>query len=340
MLFIVRPGWVVGAVWAALLVLTAVVVVPLTPPGSAPIAVLERWERWYSPYLVFTLLVWASSIPLMRPQVASLQTAQLLVLVTIANTLVLMGAFLPRLFHVSIAVLSVAIAVELWVWGIGVNHYLALMMPVYVLILVQLQRHMRTATVRGIRLALENEALLRELGRDHDRLEHQARHDHLTGLLNRAAFLELVGVGMAVGAAPRSASPAVAFLDLDHFKAINDEHGHLVGDEVLVQVAERLRSAVRDDDLVGRFGGDEFTVFLRAADETAARRAGERIVAAFDPDVVVGDLHLHIGVSVGIGMAERPGGSAESLIALADASLYRAKSRGRHRVEVAQLAAS
>ncbi len=343
MLFMIRPSWVVGAVWAGLLLVPAAVVVACTPTRRAPVAALERWERWYGPYLIVNLLIWTSAIPLMQPDVASLQTAQLLVLVAIANTLVLMGAFLPRLFLVSIVVLSGAIMVSLWVWGLGVNRYLALAVPVYVLILVQLQRHMRWATVRGIRLAVENEALLRELGRDHDRLEHEARHDHLTGLLNRAAFIELVTVGLAAGGLPRDVAPAIAFLDLDHFKQVNDVHGHLVGDQVLVQVADRLRGAVRDDDLVGRFGGDEFTVFLRASDDASARRAGERIVAAFEPGFVVGDLELHVGVSVGIGLAEGAGGAgrtAEALIALADASLYRAKSRGRHRVEVAHLAPS
>ena len=336
MLVFTRPDVVTGAAWAALTLVPSAVMLWLTPPARSPSADLERWGRRFGVYLVISNLAWASSLPVLRPAVglASEQTAQLLVLVAVANTLVLMGAFLPRLFHLSIAVLSGGITVSLLIWGIGFNRYLALMVPAYVVILVQLQQHMRTATERSIRLALENEALLRELGREHDLLEHEARHDPLTGLLNRSAFLELVDASLpSVQVAGRR--PAVAFLDLDHFKQVNDVHGHLVGDRVLMQVAERLRGAVRDDDVIGRFGGDEFTVFLRTADDESARRAGERIVGAFDAPFVVDGLDLAVGVSVGIGMATGPDVTGESLIGVADDSLYRAKSQGRHRVEVA-----
>jgi diguanylate cyclase (GGDEF)-like protein len=292
------------------------------------------------------MVAWVAAIPLLEPGAdgAAVQTAQLLVLIAVANTLVLMGAFLPRLFLVAIGILGGGVMVALLIWGIGFNRFLALVIPVYVVILVQLQQHMRGATVRSIHLALENEALLRELGREHDLLEHEARHDQLTGLLNRTAFMELVDLSLAATPVV-GRCPAVAFVDLDHFKQINDVHGHLVGDRVLMQVADRLRGAVRDDDVIGRFGGDEFTVFLRTADGSTARRAGERIVSAFDLPFVIDGLDLPVGVSVGIGRldGERNGDgliTAESLIRVADDSLYRAKSQGRHRVEVASVGSS
>jgi diguanylate cyclase (GGDEF)-like protein len=339
MLVVVRPDWVTGTVWALLTLVPSVVILLLTPPALSALPALERWEHRYRVYLIVDLLAWASAIPLMRPAAghASEQTAQLLVLVAIANTLVLIGAFLPRLVRSVIVIYSAVVMVSLLVWGIGFNRFLAVFVPLYAVLLLQMQQHMRVATERSMRLALENEVLLRELGHDHDRLEHQARHDHLTGVLNRSAFLELVGMELDV-ARTASRTPAVAFLDLDHFKRVNDLHGHLVGDRLLVQVCERIRGAVRDDDLVGRYGGDEFTVFFRAADDDSARRAGERIVAAFERPFRVDDLDLQVGISVGIAMGMDPAITAEDLISLADASLYRAKAQGRHRVEVARAA--
>ena len=340
MLVVVRPGWVTGTVWALLTLVPSLVMVLVTPPALSAPAELERWEHRYRVYLVVDLLAWAAAIPLMRPAAGhpSEQTAQLLVLVAIANTLVLVGAFLPRLVRSVIVMYSAVVMASLLVWGIGFNRFLAVLVPVYAVLLLQMQQHMRVATERSMRLAIENEVLLRELGNDHDRLEHQARHDHLTGVLNRSAFLELVGMELDV-ARTVSRTPAVAFLDLDHFKRVNDLHGHLVGDRLLVQVCERIRGAVRDDDLVGRYGGDEFTVFFRAADDGSARRAGERIVAAFERPFRVDDLDLQVGISVGIAMGMDEAITAEDLISLADASLYRAKAQGRHRVEVARAVA-
>jgi diguanylate cyclase (GGDEF)-like protein len=341
MLVLSRAPLVPSALWAAAVVVPSIAMGVLTPGPAATVDTLDRWERRFGAHLVVNQAVWASALVLLRPPTGrpEVETAQLLVLVAVANSLVLLGAFLPRLFARALIVLGGVTTVLLIGWGLGFNRYLALAVPIYGVILVQLQGHMRAATARSIRLALENEVLLRELGAEQARLEHEATHDHLTGLLNRAAFLDEVERRLA--AAPPGRSVAIAFVDLDHFKDVNDDYGHVVGDHLLVAVADRLRSAVRVDDVVARFGGDEFTVILGPVpDAGTARGAGQRITDAFDEPFAVDGILLSVGVSVGVGMARRDRCDADSLIGLADQAVYAAKAGGRHRVEVVELAAS
>ncbi|HYD10923.1 MAG TPA: GGDEF domain-containing protein, partial [Acidimicrobiales bacterium] len=120
----------------------------------------------------------------------------------------------------------------------------------------------------------------------------------------------------------------------DGFKPVNDAHGHAVGDDVLVVAAQRLRSAVRPDDVVGRFGGDEFVVFLPGADVETARTVGERLVLTIAEPVRVGGVEVVIGTSVGI-VGSAPQRSLDEQLRRADAALYAAKRAGRGRVIVA-----
>ena len=166
-------------------------------------------------------------------------------------------------------------------------------------------------------------------------LAHERLHDPLTGLANRALFL--VRAEQAVVAARRRGrSVAVVFMDIDHYKLINDSLGHDVGDEVLREVARRLTRSVRDADTVSRFGGDEFVVLCEdLGDAAAALPAVERIRAGLQGPVDVGErsvpVSFSIGVATGGGDAER---TAAELLADADAAMYRAKERGRDRVEI------
>lgn len=177
--------------------------------------------------------------------------------------------------------------------------------------------------------------ILRLTVRDHRRLARDAaaqralaRTDALTGLPNRAALL---GAMADVLGDPR-APAALLYLDLDRFKPVNDTWGHEAGDEVLRQVADRLRSVVRDDDVPARLGGDEFAVFLtRGAD---ARRVAERILAAFAPGFDIGDRVVDVGVSIGIADADLAGRDARALLRAADDAMYAAKQAGRGRVEM------
>jgi diguanylate cyclase (GGDEF)-like protein/PAS domain S-box-containing protein len=166
-----------------------------------------------------------------------------------------------------------------------------------------------------------------------DEIRHRALHDRLTGLPNRELFQDRLDHAIERLRRRRSLA-AMLFLDLDHFKLINDSLGHHLGDELLTAVATRLKQAVRASDTVARFGGDEFGILLEdVAGEQDAIDTAERVAALFSrPFAIAGREHF-VTVSIGIVLAE--GGAASgALIRDADTAMYRAKERGRARYEV------
>jgi diguanylate cyclase (GGDEF)-like protein/PAS domain S-box-containing protein len=164
-------------------------------------------------------------------------------------------------------------------------------------------------------------------------LAHQASHDGLTGLPNRALFADRLGGALAAIDDGRPA-PAVLFVDLDDFKVINDSLGHGAGDRLLRAVAERLRHVMRPQDLLARFGGDEFMVLLEDAhDDSHARRVAERLAGAVRAPFALDGQQRFVTASVGIVVA-RPGDEPEALLRDADAAMYRAKELGKARCEV------
>lgn len=153
-----------------------------------------------------------------------------------------------------------------------------------------------------------------------------ATHDPLTGLPNRRTILERIAE--ATDAAGAEHPVAVLFLDVDRFKLINDLYGHEVGDQVLTEIADRLRSTINEGDDVARLGGDEFVVVTRDATIDRLAALGERISNAVGPTIDLGHRSMPLSVSIGVALAHRdvaPGG----LIANADAAMYRAKQAGR-----------
>jgi len=168
-------------------------------------------------------------------------------------------------------------------------------------------------------------------------LRHRVLHDALTGLPNRLSFVD--AVNDALRRATASGSPVgVLFLDLDHFKLINDSMGHHAGDELLQAVAPRLRTHLRPGDIVARFGGDEFGILVdRLADEDEAVAIAERVATTFAEPYPMGGAEHFVTASVGVAVAH-PGGSdpvdAEMMIRDSDAAMYRAKERGRARCEL------
>ena len=157
--------------------------------------------------------------------------------------------------------------------------------------------------------------------------------DGLTGLYNRRHASARLEEEMA-RARRNSTGLCVAMCDVDHFKAINDEFGHSAGDRVLKQIADSLTEYVRRNDIVSRWGGEEFLVIFSEIKLTAARIVAERLRGrlANTPQVEGGP--EKISVSIGLAML-RPGVTANTLIEQADQALYRAKARGRNRVEIA-----
>lgn len=164
-------------------------------------------------------------------------------------------------------------------------------------------------------------------------LTYQALHDPLTGLPNRGAFLDRLAVVQATTKGP-AGRVAVLFLDLDHFKVINDSLGHGAGDQLLITIGERLRRTLRPNDSVARFGGDEFTVLCRDVRQpTAAARMAERILEAVARPVLLPQGEVFVTASIGIALSGRRSRASETLVRDADAAMYQAKKNGRARAE-------
>ncbi|MGY4515645.1 EAL domain-containing protein [Lysobacter sp. HA18] len=162
------------------------------------------------------------------------------------------------------------------------------------------------------------------------RMAHQAQHDHLTDLPNRVLLQDRLE--HAVAAIPHGGRGALMFVDLDHFKTINDSLGHQVGDVVLQEVAKRLQSTVRPEDTVSRQGGDEFVVLLeRLPDPEGAARIAERMIEVMRRPVEVEGHRLHVSLSVGIALYPQDATDRRGLMRHADAALYHAKHAGRAR---------
>jgi diguanylate cyclase (GGDEF)-like protein len=168
----------------------------------------------------------------------------------------------------------------------------------------------------------------------HQQLAAAARTDPKTGLLNATAWQrEADG---EVTRALRSVTPlALLLIDVDHFKRVNDSHGHLRGDEVLRALAAELRQQVRESDVVGRFGGEEFTVLLPRTDAAGACRIAERLrSSAGGLSIGAEAARINVTVSIGVSVLSQHGNDLFELLAAADVALYRAKDAGRNQVRL------
>jgi diguanylate cyclase (GGDEF)-like protein len=181
---------------------------------------------------------------------------------------------------------------------------------------------------------LDRELLLRSMRYSIERkryqvqLEHQANYDALTGLPNRSLLNDRLR--QAVYAQRGQRNIAVAFMDLDHFKLINDSLGHSTGDKLLKGMAERLRAVLREGDTVGRVGGDEFVLILNdQTNEEVVFRTMQRIAAKVAEPIVIEGRELYVTCSAGISLYPQDGRDVDTLLRNADAAMYRAKEHGR-----------
>ncbi|MCU1458895.1 MAG: diguanylate cyclase protein [Actinomycetia bacterium] len=162
------------------------------------------------------------------------------------------------------------------------------------------------------------------------RLGHQASHDPLTGLPNRLAFETALAERLAHD---RRGWVGLCFIDLDHFKYVNDSLGHGAGDELLRIIARRIRSVVREGAFVARFGGDEFVVMAGNADMAAVERLGSRLLSAITGPTRLGESELYASASIGVAVASPyEARDAESMIREGDTAMYEAKARGRGQI--------
>ena len=188
---------------------------------------------------------------------------------------------------------------------------------------------------REIQAALARQAgqVLRRV-RLQEELEHRALHDQLTGLANRKLLEERLDA--AIAAASRNGRPlSVVFLDLDGFKAINDSLGHRVGDDVLVEIASRLRSVARAGESVARYGGDEFVIVCEDAASEAGATIAERFRLAVRRPLESVPPGYAVAASIGVAVwepAQSPTADADLLLRLADEAMYTSKGAGRDRV--------
>jgi len=167
-------------------------------------------------------------------------------------------------------------------------------------------------------------------------LEHQALHDPLTGLPNRALLGDRIQQAILRGRRSDTPSPVVMFLDLDRFKLVNDSLGHRAGDQVLIEVSDRLRAVTRATDTLARFGGDEFVMLCeQVVDREALLTIAERVIAALDPPFIVEDKEFQVGASIGAAVIEGDTVTADELLSDADSAMYLAKAKsGRARIQI------
>jgi diguanylate cyclase (GGDEF)-like protein len=174
--------------------------------------------------------------------------------------------------------------------------------------------------------------LLGLVERTTEELRASARVDFLTGVYNRRAVEEL-GERLIRGLRRDGDGLAAVVIDLDHFKALNDRHGHAAGDEALVKFAQRIAATLRAGDVFGRVGGEEFVVLLPKADATIARLTAERLrLRITQPPFALACGEAAITASMGVAVLEPEDSDLRSLFARADAALYVAKAQGRNRV--------
>jgi diguanylate cyclase (GGDEF)-like protein len=163
-----------------------------------------------------------------------------------------------------------------------------------------------------------------------EQMRYMAQHDSLTSLPNRRLFIDHGRVLLAT-AERRQTSIALLFLDIDHFKEINDTFGHLVGDELLRQIAQRLKARLRASDLLARLSGDEFVVLLQLQDAYTARHVADILIREIGREFLIKDQRVSVSTSIGIAYYPADGTNLDELLDRSDHALYGAKGSGKGR---------
>jgi diguanylate cyclase (GGDEF)-like protein len=181
-----------------------------------------------------------------------------------------------------------------------------------------------------VRMAKQFDAEFESL---YERLSNLALHDSLTGLVNRAMLVDWLDRAIA-RLARHPGGLVVAFMDVDNFKDVNDAYGHACGDEVLVELASRLAAQMRPEDVVARFGGDEFVAILGDLSDPldAAQGMAERLHSIVTEPVRVNGGDFHMTISIGLAVVQGPGCHTDDVLAQADAAMYSVKKTGGNKI--------
>jgi diguanylate cyclase (GGDEF)-like protein len=164
-----------------------------------------------------------------------------------------------------------------------------------------------------------------ELAKANQRLHHLVDHDPLTGLPNRTMFYRHLDHSI-IQSRHHQCNLAILFIDLDNFKAINDSHGHIQGDQVLIKVANRFKQNIRESDTVARLSGDEFAIIIEElSSEQDAGFVAQKLIETLSKPFEIGQSKIELSASIGISLFPRDGDDSDALIRQADAAMYRVK---------------
>ena len=297
--------------------------------------VVERY--WFGPFSTGLVgLAWGSLAIFGLPGAhhGDLRAVYLVFVLGTSATYVV-GASARRLYYYASQLpMLTLVAVAFLVYNDRVTHLLGLAVPIYFAVMTSLHHEVHGVVVSELQLREQNDRASVNLREANVRLAKQALRDALTGLPNRAAFGDQLE--RAVSAAHRDTTMVgVLYFDIDHFKFVNDSLGHRTGDELLVEVARRVQSIMRRQDMLARLGGDEFTMLLdRLHDGTEALAIAERVAAAFTEPFDISGRRFNVSASIGIATNLNSADDADALLSNADAAQYRAKEGGRNRIEI------
>ena len=188
------------------------------------------------------------------------------------------------------------------------------------------------ADVADVVMNLANQTVLAEAGQaSHEELDYRANHDQLTQLPTRTKFFRAVAAAVD---GDETGTVALLIIDLDDFKQVNDVYGHAAGDELLVEVAERIATVGGPGSMAARFGGDEFTLLLTGLNgPVQAEQIAELLCARLVAPIVLSSATVKVGASIGVAVTA-PGRTAGDLTRCADIAMYSAKAQGKNRIEV------
>lgn len=297
--------------------------------ASQSIADLRLWEwRYASLTYIFALLLAGLNIRALMAYQPLVHISTISLIFTFGAGIVSRNSGRPRLCLISLSLAIVPTAAAMLIQAAkGFDEPFHTEFLVFEALLLLTVAGMSLGSVRHLYTSA-----VEHLTTKHD-LAKLARFDPLTGLPNRLLLRESFDSGLK--SSQRSASQlAIHYLDLDGFKAINDQHGHPAGDRMLLEVAERLSSIVRSKDVASRLGGDEFLLIQAdVQQQDQAELLARRVIRQLSEPYLIDGMEMRVTVSVGVALAPEFGVDMERVIACADAALYRSKAKGKAQVQ-------